>query len=99
MKIYASDLLDKQEPKQEAPVINSESEVLEEVTKIEETEVVDEKPDKWVIKVGDLWFKLLCPFTLVEKRDEAEVLSADVARAQAHRITRIKRMVCEIVEW
>lgn len=99
MRIYESELLDKQGRKETAPVVNSESEVLEEVTKIEETEVVDESPDKWVIKVGDLWFKLLCPFTLVEKRDEAEVLSADVARAQAHRITHIKRMACEIEEW
>lgn len=92
MRIYASELLDKQEPKQEAPVISSESEVLEEVTKVEETEVVDE----WVIKVCDEWFKLLLPFTLVEKREDAAILTADVARAQAHRITRIKKLNCSI---
>ena len=93
MKIYASELLDKQEPKQEAPVISSESEVLEEeVTKVEETEVVD----AWVIKVGEEWFKLLLPFTLVEKREDAAILTADVARAQAHRIARIKRIACSI---
>lgn len=93
MKIYPSDLLDKQEQQKNAPVISSESEVLEEeVTKVEETEVVD----AWVIKVGEQWFKLLLPFTLVEKREDAAILTADIARAQAHRITRIKRMACSI---
>lgn len=93
MKIYAKEVLDKQEQPKIAPVINSESEVLEEeVIKIEEPEVVD----AWVIKVGEEWFKLLLPFTLVEKREDAAILTADVARAQAHRITRIKRMACYI---
>jgi len=92
VKIYAKDL-DKQEQPEIAPVISSESEVLEEeVTKIEETEVVDE----WVIKVGEQWFKLLLPFTLVESRSDAAILTADVARAQAHRIVRIKKMACSI---
>lgn len=96
MKISASEALDKREQRIEAPVINSESEVLEEVISAEETEIVDEKPDEWVIKVGEQWFSLLCPFTLVDLREDAAVLSADVARAQAHRITHIKRMVCSI---
>ena len=92
MKIYASDVLDKQGQKETAPVINSESEVLEEVNNIEETEVVDE----WIIKVGEQWFKLLCPYTLVDLRKDAAILTADVARAQAHRITNIKKMACSI---
>lgn len=92
MKIYAKEVLDKQEQPKVAPVINSESEVLEEVIKIEEPEVVDE----FVIKVGEEWFKLLLPFTLVEKRSDAAILTADVARAQAHRIVRIKKMACSI---
>jgi len=92
VKIYAKDL-DKQEQPEIAPVIGSESEVLEEeVTKIEETEVVDE----WVIKVGEQWFKLLLPFTLAELREDAAILTADVARAQAHRIVRIKKLNCSI---
>ena len=96
MKIYAKEVLDKQEHPEVAPVINSESEVLEEVIKIEEPEVVDVVPDEWVIKVGEQWFKLLCPFTLVESRSDAAILTADVARAQAHRIVRIKKMACSI---
>jgi len=92
MKIYASEALDKRESKIEAPVINSEPEVLE----VEQLVVVEEKPDAWVIKVGEQWFKLLLPFTLVDLREDAAILTADVARAQAHRITRIKKMACFI---
>ena len=78
MKIYASELLDKQEPKQEAPVISSESEVLEEVTKIEETEVVDERV---VIKLGDLWLKSFRPYLKTPDRTEAVLLDLRVAES------------------
>lgn len=81
MKIYASELLDKQEPKQEAPVISSESEVLEEVTKIEETEVVDEKADKFIIKLNDLWLKSFRPYLKTPNRTEAILLDLKVAES------------------
>lgn len=93
MKILESEALKKREQPSVAPVENSEPSAEEVIE-----EFVEEKPDTWVIAVGELWFKLLCPFTLVESREDAAVLTADVARAQAHRITRIKKMACTIEE-
>lgn len=96
MRIYEKEVIDKQESKKETPVVDSELEVLECVAKVEEPKFVEEISDTWVIKVGDLWFKLLLPYTLVESREDAVILTADVARAQAHRIRSIKKMSCSI---
>jgi hypothetical protein len=95
MRIYPKDLVDKQEVEIIPPAIIPEAE-QEEVIEAQEN-VPTTVDEKFVIKVGDLWFKLLCPYTLVESRDDAAILSADVARAQSHRILRIKKMKNEIL--
>lgn len=92
MKIYERDVKDRQEQKEIVPAVIPETEILE---VMEEVAVpVDEK---FVIKVGDLWFKLLTPFTLVEEKKDAAVLNADNARAQSYRILHIKKLQNEIV--
>jgi hypothetical protein len=95
MRIYEKDLVDKQEVEIIPPAIIPEAE-QEEVIEAQE-DVAAPVDEKFVIKVGDLWFKLLLPFTLVESRDDATILSADVARAQSHRILRIKKMQNDIL--
>jgi hypothetical protein len=95
MRIYPKDLVDKQEVEIIPPAVIPEAE-QEEVIEAQE-DVPAPVDEKFVIKVGDVWFKLLCPFTLVEERENAAILSADVARAQSHRILRIKKMQNEIL--
>ena len=96
MKIYEKDVKDKQEQEKIAPVVIPEAETVE-VIEAKEDAVPVPVEEKFVIKVGDLWFKLLTPFTLVENKEDAAVLDADKARAQAYRILRIKKLQNEIV--
>ena len=96
VRIYEKDFQKKPEPVNEAPVIATEPEVVEEIEAAVPVEV-EQKKDGVVLKLGDMWLKSMRPYVKTDKKEDAIILDLKLAESYLPRISLYRGIKAEII--